>query len=401
MAFHLSLSQPVRRALRWDAIAGTLFGLFSGAIVPFLGVIARHDLGTSPFLLAMLNSAGSVGNLLNPLIAYRIRNKPKLPHVLWPGAVGRAAFLLMMLPAAALAPVYVAICFVANAIATLGSPAYAAVVRDAYPVDRRGVLMGYVRVLSVAGSMVGSLVAGALLAHWSFRTVFPMAAAVGLLSTLAFSRIGVHAAPDDPSAAEHSLWESYRRVRGDRAFSLYTTCFYLYGIGNLILGPVIPVFQVDKLHITPLWVGYLAMTSSAFAMLGYLFWGQVLDRHGPFRLMLMVIAVVSLMPITYFFAHSVPVLLIAAAASGFGYAGGDLGYINAALRFGSRDSVASYAGMFAFFQACRGIPGPFLGAALSGVLGLRPVFLIALVFYAISVTVIIGKGGLRMKMRSD
>jgi MFS family permease len=224
---------------------------------------------------------------------------------------------------------------------------------------------------------------------------------VGLLATLAFSRVGVRAAPDDNATPERSLWESYRSVRADRAFSLYTTCFYLYGFGNLLLGPVIPVFQVDELHITPLWVGYLATTGAAFGMLGYLYWGRVLDRHGPFRLMLMVVAAVSLMPITYFFAHSVPVLLIAAAASGFAYAGGDLGYVNAALKFGSRDSAASYAGMFAFFQACRGIPGPFIGAALSGVLGLRAIFVISLGCYAISAAVIVAKGGLRMKMRDD
>jgi MFS family permease len=295
----------------------------------------------------------------------------------------------------------VAICFVANAVATLASPAYAAVIRDAYPANQRGMLMGLVRVLAVGGSMIGALIGGAVLAHWSFRWVFPVAAAIGLVATATFSRVGVQAVPDDPSATERSLWESYKNVRADRAFGLYTTCFYLYGFGNLILGPVIPVFQVDELHITPLWVGYLATTGAAFGMLGYIFWGRVLDRHGPFRLMLMVVAVVSLMPITYFFAHSVPVLLIAAAASGFAYAGGDLGYVNAALRFGSRDSAASYAGMFAFFQACRGIPGPFIGAALSGVLGIRPVFLIALVFYAASVAVIIGKGGLRMKMGSE
>jgi len=376
-------------------------GLFSGALFPFLGVIARRDLAASVFLIALLNASGSVGNLFNPLIAYRIRNKPKLPHVIWPSLVGRAFFLLMLLPMAALAPVYVAICFFANAVGTLASPAYAAVIRDAYPANRRGMLMGFVRVLAVGGSMIGALIGGAMLAHLSFRWVFPAAAVVGLLATLAFSRVGVQAEPDDPSAGERSLWESYKKVRSDRGFGLYSTCFYLYGFGNLIMGPVIPVFQVDVLKISPLWVGYLATTGSAFGMLGYLFWGRVLDRHGPFRLMLMVIAVISVMPVTYFLAHHVPVLLIAAAASGFAMAGGDLGYINAAMRFGPREAAASYAGMFAFFQACRGIPGPFIGAALSNLIGPRPIFLIALGFYAVAVAITVARGGLRMKPRTD
>ncbi len=394
-----SLPKPVRRALQWDSTAGTLGGLFSGALFPFLGVIARRDLAASAFLIALLNASGSVGNLLNPVIAHGIRNKPKLRHAVWPLLAGRSFYLLM--PLAVVAPIYVAICFVANAVSTLSAPAYAAVIRDAYPANRRGLLMGLVRVLAVSGAMVGAMVGGTILGRVSFRWVFPFVAVIGLVATLAFARIGVEAAPDQESTDKRSLWESYRVVRSDRAFGLYSTCFYLYGFGNLILGPVIPIFQVDELKITPQWVGYLATTASAFGILGYLFWGRVVDRHGPFRLMLCVVALVTVMPVTYFFAHQVPVLLIAAAATGFAYAGGDLGYINAAMRFGPRESAASYAGMFAFFQALRGIPGPFIGAGLSSLVGPRPVFLISLVFYAASIFIMLARGGLRMKLGGE
>jgi hypothetical protein len=57
--------------------------------------------------------------------------------------------------------------------------------------------------------------------------------------------------------------------------------------------------------------------------------------------------------------------------------------------------------MFAFFQACRGIPGPFIGAALSNLIGPRPIFLIALGFYAVAVAITVARGGLRMKPRTD
>jgi len=156
------------------------------------------------------------------------------------------------------------------------------------------------------------------------------------------------------------------------------------------------VIQVDQLHITSQWVGYLATAGAASSILGYLYWGRVLDRRGPFRLMLMVIAVIVAAPITYFFARSVPVLLIASCAQGFAWAGGDLGYMNAAMRFGRRENAAAYAGMFAFLQAMRGIPGPFLGAALSHLIGPRPVFLIALGFWMASAWVLLTSGALRL-----
>jgi MFS family permease len=396
------IPEPYRRALRWDATSGFIGGLFSGSVFPFLGVIARDNLHASTYLLAVLNASPAIGNLFNPLMAHTIRNREKLRYVVLPIAIGRSCLFLMAF--AVTAPIFIAIAFVANAITSLASPAYAAVIRDAYPAARRGRYMGFVRVLAVLGVMGGSMAGGALLAHRHFQLVFPLVTIVGVLAVVAFSRIGVPARPSAEAPPVMRLRDTFAIVRSDRSFKLYCTIFYLYGFGNLIAGPVIPVVQVDLLHITPQWVGYLAAASSASSILGYLFWGRVVDRRGPFRLMLMVIAVVSLSPITYFLVFSIPklpLLLIPACASGFGWAGGDLGYINAAMRFGRRDHAAAYAGMFSFLQAMRGIPGPFLGALLSSLVGPRWVFLVALGFWGASATVLVRSGAVRMQMEEE
>lgn len=391
-----NIPEKSRQALRWDSLSGLLGGTYTGALFPFLGVLARSELQASAYLIALLNTAGSVGNLFNPLMAHHIRGRTKLPYAVWPIAIGRAFFLLM--PFALWAPAFVAISFFANAIAALGAPAYAAVIREAYPVRSRGRLMGLVRVGAVAAAMIGSLIGGFALTHLSYRWFFPAITVVGLLAVSAFSRIGIPARPATPTPPRATLWEGFRLLRTDRVFSLYAAGFFLYGLGNLILGPVTPIFQVDLLHITPQWVGYLSVTASAFSIIGYLIWGRYLDRLGPFRLMLMVVGVFSIMPITYYFASSVPVLLIAAAATGFASAGGDLGYVNAAMRFGPRDAAVSYAGTFAFLQAMRGIPGPFLGAALGNTLGPRPVFLISLGCWAVSAAIMLA--GRRVRLRA-
>ncbi len=395
------LPDTSRRAFKWDAGSGLLVGLFSGAIFPFLAVVARDQLHASTYAIALMGVSFSVGNLLNPLIAHLARNRPKLPFAVWPFAIGRSFFLLMAF--AVTAPVYIAFAFLAQAFGTLGVPGYTAVIRDAYPMRRRGFLMGLVRVLVVGGSMVGAMAAGQLLAHVSYRWVFPGAAVFGLLSVAAFSRIGVRAAPETTTPQRTRPWDAFKVMRDDPAFRLYAVSFFLYGFGNLIVGPLVPVIQVDELHITSQWVGYLAVTASAFSMVGYLFWGRFLDRHGPFRMMLFVYGIISLHAITYLFARSVPVLLISAAATGLSWSGGDLGYINAAMRFGKRESVATYAGVFAFLQACRGIPAPFLGAALSHVafIGTRGVFVVSLACWAAAAAILIARGGLRMQVERE
>jgi len=379
-----ALPKPVRRALKWDATSAAIGGVSAGALFPFLGVILRRDLHASAYLIAMLTAAVSVGNLFNPFVAHFIRNRVKLPYAIWPPLVSRSLFLLM--PLAFIAPAFAAIAMAAAAIGALATPAYAAVIRDAYPVERRGFLMGLVRVLCIAGAILGALLGGSLLEHFSYRWIFPVVAIVGIGAIAAFARIGVPAAPD-PAVAPSRVSDGFKVLLTDRFFRLYAASFFLWGLGNLILAPVYPVFQVDVLEISNRWVGYLAMTASGMSMVGYLYWGRVLDSKGPFRLLLQVLAFSAIAPLTYFFAHNVPTLLIASAAQGLAFSGGDLGYVNAALRFGRREAVTYYAGTFAFLQALRGIPGPFIGAALAEWLGPRPVFLIPLGLWTVSAAI--------------
>jgi len=379
-----ALPKPVRRALKWDAISAAIGGVSAGALFPFLGVILRRDLHASAYVIAMLTAAGSVGNLFNPFVAHFIRDRVKLPYAIWPPIVSRSLFLLM--PLAFIAPAFAAIAMAAAAIGALAAPAYAAVIRDAYPVERRGFLMGLVRVLWVAGAMLGALLGGSLLEHFSYRWVFAVVSIVGIGAVAAFARIGVPAAPD-PAVAPSRISDGFKVLLTDRLFRLYAAGFFLWGLGNLILMPVYPVFQVDVLKISNRWVGYLATTASGMSMLGYLYWGRLLDRGGPFRLLLRVLVFAAVAPLTYFLSHNVPTLLIAAAAQGFAGAGADLAYVNAALRFGRREAVTYYAGTFAFLQAVRGIPGPFIGAALAEWLGPRPVFLLPLGLWTVSAAI--------------
>ncbi len=247
--------------------------------------------------------------------------------------------------------------------------------------------MGIVRVLWVSGSMLGAILGGLLLEHFSYRWVFPGASLVGIAAVAMFANIRVPAAPDESNREHAGVFDAFRVLLTDRLFRLYAAAFFLWGFGNLILNPVYPVFQVDVLGISNRWVGYLATTASGLGMVGYLYWGRFLDRSGPFRLLLRALACAAVAPLVYFLAHSVPVLLIASAAQGLAMAGGDLGYVNAAMRFGRREAVAYYAGVFAFLQAMRGIPGPFIGAALAERLGPRPVFLLPLGLWTIAAAI--------------
>lgn len=376
------LDQPVRHALKWDAISAGVGGVSAGALMPFLAVIARRDLDAPSHLIALLGASFSVGNFFAPLVAHWLRARPKLPYVIGIQTLSRSFFLLM--PLAITAPRFVVICLFASAIGSLSAPAYAAVIRDAYPVERRGMLMGLVRVLFVGGAMVGASVGGIVLARVSYRWFFPALAVVGMVGVAAFARVGVAALPGAAPGQRARVWDAFRVLATDPLFRLYSAGFFLWGLGNLLMNPVIPIFQVDVLDISNQWVGYLATMTSAMSMVGFLYWGRMLDKRGPFELLLRMLLVASVMPVTYYFAQGVPVLLVAAAAQGLAMAGGELGYVNAAMRFGERDMAASYAAMFAFLQAIRGIPGPFIGAALSDALGPRVVFLIALGLWAIS-----------------
>lgn len=386
------LPSKVRYAYKRDLLAGALVGLYTGSIFPFFLIIARDRLDASTFLISLMTAAPFIGNLLALLWANAMEGRPKLPFVVWSGTIARSLMFLMVI---ATTPLRFALIICSSQfLGTIASPAYAAIMKDIYPDNQRGRIMGYVRVALALSTIVATLAAGILLAdgnRWIFpagqnyRWLFPVAALFGIGASISFSRIPTSPPSEEECIGKRKTHEfliaAFAILADNRRFRWFALSVFTFGFGNLLLVPLYPVFQVDRLHITTYQAAILSNVLSIVWMASYLYWGRYVDLRSPLRATLVNVFLSMLVPINYFLAHSVWMLLPAFVISGVTAAGIELAYFNSILKFAEERRESHYQALFSWLLGVRGSVAPFIGAGLASVFNgrgwdIRYIFLI-------------------------
>lgn len=391
-----------RYAFRIDFTAMLLAGLYTGAVFPFINVIARDDLGASENVLAWITAAPFLGNLMALFWARAMEGRRKIPFVKWSHIGARS--MVMMTFFASGAGSFALVVSLCQVIGTIATPAYASIIKEVYPDDQRGRILGITRAAILGAQVASTLIAGWLLGVVGYQIVFPVAALLGIASALIFSRIlneddveaARPAAGEGPGLKEkfsetwefirstfHILWE-------DDAYRWFAMSVFTYGFGNLMTVPLIPVIQVDELHIQKSELALLSNLSQLVAMIFFFYWGRFVDRRSPQRAVVVNIMLNTLIPLVYigtawFPGASAWVLLPAFVISGVVMAGIDLSYFNALLSFSGPEKVSRYQALQSFLLGMRGSVAPFLGSALAHVLrahqlNLRYAFALSIVF---------------------
>ncbi len=392
--------QEARRAYRLDRLSSILAGLYTGAIFPFAGVIAREQLHAGAVILSLMAAAPFIGNLCALFWAQAMEGRPKLPFVERSQLAGRTTFLLALF---ATTPLRFALIFTASQVmANIASPAYAAVIKEVYPDDQRGRIMSYTRAALYSAMVVTTFFAGPLLKQVSYRYVFPVACLPGIAAALVFGRIPVPSAklalaprpPRSSSSGGYPAGESVRETlrflsstmgifRVDPGYRWFALSVFTYGFWNLMIAPAIPFIQVYRLHISTGSIALLANLAQVTAALAYFYWGRYVDRHSPLKAVVMNILLNALIPIFYLTAMSPWMLVPAFFLSGITQAGIDLSYFNSVLSFANEENASRYQALHSFLQGIRGVIAPVMGGLMiEGLhragLDLRWLFLLAL-----------------------
>jgi len=375
MLFMRLIPRQAREAYRWDSLAGLLAGLYAGTVMPFLGYLARDKLQASALEISLLSAAPFLGHLFSLYWANHMQGREKVPYVVYVGIASRGLIGLVFLATSPTA--FVCIVSAAIVIGAFSLPAYTTVMKDIYPDECRGQVMGLVRMGVVFTTMIGAAIGGRLLAHYSYRVVFPAAAVFGMLASLSFFRLRrVVQVTEDIAAPRVGILESLAILKHDRLFRYYSLGFFIFGFGNLMNSPLFPLFQVDVLHINSYWVSALAIVGSALSGIFYYLWGRMIDRHSPFAAVLASFFLFSLVPLTYHFTHSLPTLFVAAICAGIAGPGVELTWINAVMQFADREGVARYSALHFTLVGIRGLLAPLAAVGLLHYLDIRDVFLV-------------------------
>lgn len=368
-----------RRTYTLDGWTAALSGVYSGCIFagPFYLMVATR-LGASDMAISMMVAAPFFGNMVALFWANAMEGRPKMPFAVGSWIAGRAILLLM---ACTVAPFwYAAIIFLSQFIGTAASPAYAAIMKDVYPDEHRGRIMGYVRVLMAAVMIVTTLIVGKVLdlnIH-SYRLIFPIGGIVGIAAAIVFSRI--YTSPPSTHEIESKgntlefLMSSISILVEDRGFRWFALSVCTYGLGSLIVAPVYTIFMVRSLKISNFDAGLLSMITMICWMGAFVFWGRYVDARSPLRATVINVLLAVIVPLNFILAgyfHSIWVLLPQAVIAGITNAGIELSYFNSVLAFSGDRRVSHYQALFYCLLGIRGCLAPILGGVMLEVFNSR------------------------------
>ena len=353
-------------------------GVFLGMTMPFLTRIARAELHATDFALGVMNAAPFVGNLLAPVWARQMEGKAKMPFCQVSWITGRS--LLLLMPLVATAWGFVGVISLLLFIGTISSPAYTSLMKDIYPDRARGKLMSYVRITVQATTFLSTLITGRLMDRgMGFGPLFAVAGVAGILAALFFAQVRPLASnapttPEPPQSLLHFFRDTLSILKDNESYRWFALSVMLYGFGNLMAWPLYQLYQVEQLHIRPTQIANLTNVTSLCAMLGSLYWGRFLDRHGAAQTVFRAILLISSISVVYFFAHSVSLLYIASFLAGFGMAGIELSYTASILDYAEHGRAARYQALHSLLLGIRGVCAPLVALPLLRQVGYQGLF---------------------------
>jgi predicted MFS family arabinose efflux permease len=357
------LPADIQRNFLLDATAAVLVGVFVAATSTFTPVVARR-LGASDFQVSLVTAAPFAGNLFALLAVRFLQGRRKLPFMVGAWTLARALFLLMAVITTSVPFVLITIVF--WIIVSLPVPAYAEVMRQIYPDAYRGRAMAYVRIGMTASLTLATPLAGQMLDRVGYQWVFPVAALFGVVSSVVFGRIRFS---ESLSEERRTIGGILSVLRTDRAFRGLQTAFFVYGFGNLMLAPLVPILLVDELRLNYSEVGLLGLVNAVFWMLGYFAFGRAVDRRGAYWTLQLTFLMTAAVPFALVLAGDMSLVAIAYMFAGLATAGMDLGWLTAIIALADRDRVGDYTALHSFLVGIRGLTAPFFAVALLAVPG--------------------------------
>lgn len=360
----------IRHTFYYDFKAAILFGIFGGAVLPFIAIVGRKT-GATEFQIALLTAAPYISNAFALLWTEDILGTGRVWYVVWPNVIGRAVLLGMLFVADPFA--YTIIIFIYMLISAMSFPSYASIMKTNYPDKERGRLMSYIRIGTACFWIAASTITGWILEKGTshYHYIFPIAALFGILSAFEFGHIKVRREEikRDGLAKFSHITAPFK----DKSFITFLIVYSIFEFGLLLSLPLYPLVQVDIAHISNFAAGIFGTIYSIMWLMGFFFWGHFIDKHPLPNLLKVLFLIASIIPLIYLLTYNIFFLSIAQGIAGFIFAAIELiGYV-VITRMASPRETPRYMAAATVLGGIRGATAPFIGAALMNTVGIKTV----------------------------
>ena len=388
------LERQTARLLLWSA-------LFNGIIMSLnqtQDIIARKALSATAFQLTIMAMIWPVSNFMSIWWGRMFeRSCHKSRYFIFVGIFGRLSLIYgLWLSGMNEFMLLLGLMFSFNALLI---PAQNSIYQRNIDPRRRSKVYGYTISLGMLVAIGFTFVAG----RWldinenAFRWILAITAIAGFIASLLLSFIKIQE-PEKDGICQPLRWidvvrDPIRRslllLKENKPFASFERSFSIYGMGFIMIQPVLPIFLVDmlKLSYTGNFVAKGIISQIPMLLLSP-FLGKWHDKLHPFRFIGVFFAILALFPALIILSaltlkwHLLSVILVylAYAVFGLAMAGVNIAWNMGSIFFAGSEDASMYQSVHVTMTGIRGVIAPLLGLLLLKTTGLISVFVVSSCF---------------------
>ncbi len=386
---------PVERSTASLLIWAALFNGVVQSLGQTQDIIARKALHAQDWQLMLMTMIWPISNLFS-IWWGRVFEKSchKQRILLLAGVIGRLTLVYAIwLSTMNEYLVLLALLFSANSILI---PAQNSIYQRNVDVSRRAKVFGYTTSVSQLISVAFTFAAGRLLDldEQSFRWVLVATGLAGFMHAAFLSFIRIQEPVLKPSCEKINWRETalapikrtFKLLKENHQFAAFERSFSIYGMGFIMMQPIIPIYLVDRLQLSYT-TNFLAkgiLSQMGLLLLSPMI-GKIHDRVHPFRFisgsfaMLMFFPLLIVVSSLWQGSTVMPTVFVFIAYAVFGVA---MAAVNMAWNMGSiffagKEDASMYQSVHVTMTGIRGLIAPVLGFTLLRLFGITMVFVVA------------------------
>ncbi|MGD0727244.1 MAG: MFS transporter [Spirochaetia bacterium] len=376
--------------LKWfwlDGVFSQAQESFSGDYIPLFALAAGASAGSIGLLAAAASLLSIAGFLPGAIVGSRLRARK--PFVLASGGIAGRLFLPLLALSPLLVPSGAGLVFLIIALNALrilagsfANASWTSLVADLVPSANRGRYFANRNMAIGVAALAASPLAGLIIGTINGRSVhaFPgyqvsllAAFALGMVSTVSFSRI-----PEPPARKPARLREKARGfldlVRRNPPFAWLAASSLVWGVSLTMASPFFNVYLITALGGNAAAVGTAAGVFALAGLFGQAAFGRLTDRRGSRAILVLTGFLIPIFPLLWALARAPLHVYLINVGSGFLWAGYNLASFNILLEMSPAEDRESAVGLYQSAVAASAVLGPLLGGYLAGAVGFKVVF---------------------------